>query len=68
MKSRTIAEGYKLNGYDATYEKTTFSECTRYEDKRKIIREVTELNSGITFIYEVKKGYKKHERKSKKSR
>lgn len=68
MKNMTIAEGYKLNGYDATYEKATFSECTRYEDKRKIIREVTELNSGITFIYEVKKGYKKHERKSKKSR
>ncbi|MBQ1294367.1 MAG: hypothetical protein IIY21_10035 [Clostridiales bacterium] len=67
MKNMTIAEGYKLNGYDATYEKATFSECTRYEDKRKIIREVTELNSGITFIYEVKKGYKKHERKSKKS-
>ena len=68
MKNMTIAEGYNLNGYDATYEKATFSECTRYEDKRKIIREVTELNSGITFIYEVKKGYKKHERKSKKSR
>lgn len=68
MKNMTIAEGYKLNGYDATYEKATFSECTRYEDKRKIIREVTELNSGITFIYEVKKGYKKHERKSNKSR
>lgn len=68
MKNRTIAEGYKLNSYNATYEKATFSVCTRYEDKRKIIREVTELNSGITFIYEEKKGYKKHERKSKKSR
>ena len=68
MKNMTIAEGYKLNGYDATYERATFSVATRYEDKRKIIREVTELNSGITFIYEVKKGYKKHERKSKKSR
>ena len=63
MKNMTIAEGYKLNGYDATYEKATFSECTRYEDKRKIIREVTELNSGITFIYEVKKGYKKERKK-----
>lgn len=68
MKNMTIAEGYKLNGYDATYERATFSVATRYEDKRKIIREVTELNSGITFIYEEKKGYKKYERKSKKSR
>ena len=66
MKNMTIAEGYKLNGYDATYEKATFSEYTRYEDKRKIIREVTELNSGITFIYEVKKGYKKERRKHDK--
>lgn len=67
MKNMTIAEGYKLNGYDATYEKATFSECTRYEDKRKIIREVTELNSGITFIYEVKKNErdrKKHNRQT----
>ena len=68
MRSGIVTEGYKLNGYDATYEKATFSECTRYEDKHKIIREVTELNSGITFIYEVKKEYKKHERKAKKSR
>ena len=67
MRSGIVTEGYKLNGYDATYEKATFSECTRYEDKHKIIREVTELNSGITFIYEVKKEYK-HERKPKKSR
>lgn len=67
MKNMTIAEGYKLNSYDATYEKATFSECTRYEDKRKIIREVTELNSGITFIYEVKKNErnrKKHNRQT----
>lgn len=68
MKSVTIAEGYRLNGYDATYERATFSVATRYEDEHKIICEVTELNSGITFIYEEKKGYKKHERKSKKSR
>ena len=67
MKDGIIAEGYKLNGYDATYEKTTFSVRKRYEDKHEIIREITELNSGITFIYVVKKEYK-HERKPKKSR
>ena len=58
-----ITEGYKLNGYDATYERATFSVRKRYEDKHKIIREITELNSGITFIYEVKKEYKKERRK-----
>ena len=67
MKNEIITEGYKLNNYDATYEKTTFLIRTRYENKKKVIREVTELNSGITFIYEVKKEYK-HERKPKKSR
>ena len=67
MSRETVAEGYKINGYNATYEKTTFSVRTRYEDKKMVIREVTEINSGITFIYEVKKEYK-HERKPKKSR
>lgn len=62
-----ITEGYKLNGYDATYERATFSVRKRYEDKHKIIREITELNSGITFIYEVKKNErnrKKHNRQT----
>lgn len=67
MSRETVAEGYKINGYNATYEKTTFNVRTRYEDKKMVIREVTEINSGITFIYEVKKEYK-HERKPKKSR
>lgn len=67
MKNMTIAEGYKLNGYDATYERATFSIVTRYEDEHKLICEVTELNSGITFIYEVKKNErdrKKHNRQT----
>lgn len=63
-----IMEGYRLNGYNATYEKAVFSVRTRHEDRKTIIKEITELNSGITFIYEIKKGYKKNERKSKKSR
>ncbi len=57
-----------MNGYDAKYEKTTYHVRIRYEDEEVVIHEVTEANSGITFIYEIKKGYKKHERKSKKSR
>lgn len=62
MSRETVAEGYKINGYNATYEKTTFNVRTRYEDKQMVIREVTEINSGITFIYEVKKEYKKHDK------
>ena len=52
MKNEIITEGYKLNNYDATYEKTTFLIRTRHENNKKVIREVTELNSGMTFIYE----------------
>lgn len=66
MRNEMITEGYKLNSYDAVYEKTTFLVRTRHESRRKIIKEVTELNSGITFIYEVKKGYKKERRKHDK--
>lgn len=55
MKNEIITEGYKLNNYDATYEKTTFLIRTRHESNKTVIREVTELNSGITFIYEEKK-------------
>ena len=51
-----IAEEYRLNGYDAKYEKTTYHVRIRYEDEEVVIHEVTELNSGITFIYEIKKG------------
>lgn len=67
MSRETVAEGYKINGYNATYEKTTFNVRTRYEDKKMVIREVTEINSGITFIYEVKKNErnrKKHNRQA----
>lgn len=67
MRNEMITEGYKLNSYDAVYEKTTFLVRTRHESKRKIIKEVTELNSGITFIYEVKKSErnrKKHNRQT----
>lgn len=60
-----VTEGYKANGYNATYEKTTFIIRTRHEDRHIIVKEITEINTGITFIYEVKKEYK-HERKAKK--
>ena len=62
-----IVEGYRLNGYDAKYEKTTYHFRIRYEDEEVVIHEVTEANSGITFIYEVKKNErnrKKHNRQT----
>lgn len=51
-----ITEGYRLNSYDAKYEKTTYHVRICYEDEEVVIHEVTEVNSGITFIYEIKKG------------
>lgn len=63
MRDGIITEGYKLNGYDATYEKATFLVRTRYRDNKTIIKEITETNSGITFIYEVKR----NERNRKKN-
>lgn len=46
--------GYKLNGYDATYEKTTFEV---FRDHSAVgesgVLEVMEINSGITFVLEM---------------
>lgn len=41
-----LCGGYKLSGYDATYRKTTFNVIERNEN----VLEVTETQSGVTFI------------------
>ena len=41
--------GYKLRGYDATYEKTTFNAKLHTHDKSCVL-EVEDVNSGLTFI------------------
>ena len=48
------AEGYKLNGYDATYEKTLFDVKSK-ANKEICVLEVLDINSGITFVVELKK-------------
>lgn len=45
------ASGYKLNGYDATYEKALFDVRNKSNGHNHIL-EITELNSGITFLVE----------------
>lgn len=41
--------GYKLNGYNATYDKTTFEVNLHSHDKSCVL-EVEDINSGHTFI------------------
>ena len=40
--------GYKLNGYNATYEKTLFNVVQSGD-----MLEVTDINSGVTFLLEL---------------
>ena len=41
--------GYRLNGYDATYTKTTFNIV---EQENRVL-EITDLEGGITFVVEI---------------
>jgi hypothetical protein len=57
--------GYKLNGYDATYEKTYFDVREGKNAEKNRVLEVTDINSGVTFIFEPKtdSGYVRQRRK-----
>lgn len=44
--------GYKLKGYDATYDRVMFDVRYGFNAEKKRVLEVTEINSGITFIFE----------------
>ena len=62
-------EGYKLKGYDATYEKCMFDiiEHKGKESQTRVL-EVTEINSGLCFIFDynnVKKSRTKPRKKNK---
>ena len=46
-------EGYKLNGYNATYEKTYFDVKHGKSAAKNRVLEVTDINSGITFMFEL---------------
>ena len=44
-----LCRGYKLNGYDVTYKKATFSII----EKREGVLEITDTESGTTFILDL---------------
>lgn len=45
-------EGYRLNGYNATYEKTLFEVRGGYNGTKGRVLEVTDIDSGMTFVFE----------------
>ena len=47
-----IVGGYKLNSYNATYEKTSFDVRKGTNADNNSVLEITDINSGITFIFE----------------
>ena len=57
-------EGYRLNSYDATYEKALF-DVIKHKHSGECVLEVTELLSGITFIFS--EGSKNDRRTKKKN-
>ena len=48
------AEGYRLKGYDATYEKALFDVRSK-ANKEICVLEISEINSGTTFVVELTK-------------
>jgi hypothetical protein len=50
--------GYKLNGYNATYEHTEFDIKHGYNSEKNRVLEVTDIDSGVTFIFETEERYK----------
>ena len=45
-------QGYKLNGYNATYERTLLDVKEGRNADKKCVLEVTDLQSGVTYIFE----------------
>ena len=64
-----IVGGYKLNGYNATYEKTSFDVRKGLNADKNCVLEVTDINSGMTYIFELdNQDRKRKDRKRKFSR
>lgn len=53
-----IVRGYKLKGYDATYERTNFDIRHGFNAEKNRVLEVTDIDSGMTFIFETEERYK----------
>lgn len=45
-------DGYRLNGYNATYDKTRFDIRIGRNGEKNRVLEITDINSGMTFIVE----------------
>lgn len=60
--------GYKLNGYNATYEKCVLDVVSGVNANNKRVLEVTDLFSGITYLFETEEilSSKKRRKHSKK--
>ena len=61
-----IVRGYKLNGYNATYEKVCFDIREGFNSEKNRVLEVMDINSGITYIFELKDLPKKNRQRHKK--
>lgn len=58
-----IVRGYKLNGYNATYERTNFEVNEGYNASKNRVLEVTDINSGVTFFIEFQDRQRKRDPK-----
>lgn len=63
-----IVGGYKLNSYNATYEKTSFDVRKGLNADKNCVLEVTDINSGLTFIFEDKDQNHQQKKRSAKHR
>ena len=58
-----IVGGYKLRGYDASYDKAVFDVREGRNASGNRVLEVTDIDSGITFIVEFDDPKKKNRRR-----
>ena len=54
--------GYKLRGYDAVYEKCLFEVRGGYNGTKGRVLEVTDIDSGMTFVFETEEDIFKPQR------
>lgn len=60
-------KGFKIRGYDAKYERANFDIVHGYNAENNRVLEVTDIDSGITFIFETEERYKIERTKPKTS-
>ena len=57
--------GYKLNAYNATYERAYFSVQEGHNASGNRVLEVRDDDSGITFVLEFEEKIRRHDRRKK---